>query len=345
MKLEISMHYIAKFVPLIISNKIISGQNNVILQIHHNGTTGFGETIFDVEAENQIQIVMDFLKEQIDISPVAIWKQGKSAGLNGRQLALIDLALWDLLAKTAKIPLFRLLGLTNTALDTSLTISLGEKNWVYERTNELISKQNPNLIKIKLGSPLGILHDQECFLSVHKAIKEHRTKLIHTFVDANGGWNLNDAKKMLHWLKKYNVQYVEQPLSPALDAQLKELFDQRPLPIYVDESFHFASDLKKLHSVVDGINIKLLKCGGITEALKIIHTARTFNLKIMLGCFGETPISLTGAASLSSLVDYVDLDSFLNLNLGSFPFKNFDLTYQAGKLQYGNKNGIGISYE
>ena len=108
----------------------------------------------------------------------------------------------------------------------------------------------------------------------------------------------------------------------------------RSLPIFIDESCHFAKDIAQLYHCIDGVNIKLLKCGGITEALKIIHTAKTFDLKIMLGCFGETDVSISGALTLSYLADYLDLDSILNIdktNLNSF---NSLLNYKQGNLSY-----------
>jgi len=238
-----------------------------------------------------------------------------------------------------------MLGLERVEPDTSITLSIGERDWVYERTIQVLQQFNPNLIKIKLGSKEGIMHDKQSFLAIVEAIEKTATKPVRLFVDANGGWNLKDAKTMLHWLAKHNVEFVEQPLPVEKNAELAELFVNRPLPIYVDESCHYASDVRELYPMVDGVNIKLLKCGGITEALRIVHAARAMNLNVMLGCFGETAGSLAGAVSLAPLVDYIDLDSFLNLEMDGLPDYQFDLQYRDGKLGYGNQPGLGVRYD
>ena len=100
-----------------------------------------------------------------------------------------------------------------------------------------------------------------------------------------------------------------------LDANdaLPALFPGRPLPIFVDESIRVASDVPGLANCVDGVNLKLMKCGGVTEALRIVATARAHGLGTMIGCMGESSVAIAAGASLGALFDHIDLDSHLNL--------------------------------
>ena len=118
---------------------------------------------------------------------------------------------------------------------------------------------------------------------------------------------------MMSWLKDHGCDYVEQPLNSEADDQLPSLFSDRALPIFIDESCCFSSDVARLADCVDGINLKLMKCGGVTEALRIVATARAHGLKTMIGCMGESSVAIAAGASLGALFDHIDLDSHLNL--------------------------------
>ena len=344
MQYKITSHYIEKKVPLTISREVKKGQYNTFLKIEHGSHVGIGETVFEDKAETTIQKIDNFLSSLKTLSPIEAWNEGKQLGLDGLSLALIASALWDLLAHQANLPLDRLLGLTRAQPKTSLTVSIGESEWVYERTKEILNTFSPYLLKIKLGSKPGIEHDKASFMAVIRAINDLNANPVQIFVDANGGWDLVDAKIMMPWLKSRGVLYIEQPLAADQDDQLSKLYQGRALPIFVDESCVFVDDVARLACVVDGINIKLLKCGGITEALRMIHVARAHHLKFMIGCFGETRISISAALMLASLLDYVDLDSFLNLKMESVSGLHSDLSFQDGKLILPEKPGLGVQY-
>ena len=132
-------------------------------------------------------------------------------------------------------------------------------------------------------------------------------------VDANGGWDLVGAHRMMAWLKERGCDYIEQPLHHDADEDLPALFADRVLPIFIDESCNFASDVARLAHCVDGVNLKLMKCGVITEALRIAAAARAHGLKTMIGCMGESSVAIGAGASLAALFDHIDLDSHLNL--------------------------------
>jgi len=166
-------------------------------------------------------------------------------------------------------------------------------------------------LKIKLGSPEGIDKDKEI---LERILFFAKNDIDNVRVDANGGWSLDDAHKMLKWLFKMGVEYVEQPLAKGEEEDLKFLFKNRPLPIFVDESCRNSKDILSLSKYVDGINLKLMKCGGLSEAIRMVAIARNANLKTMIGCMGESSISISAGCSIGALFDYIDLDSHFNLD-------------------------------
>ena len=143
---------------------------------------------------------------------------------------------------------------------------------------------------------------------------------------------------MLPWLAARGVEFVEQPLPRGQEADLPALFQDRPLPLYVDESVRIARDVPPLAHCVDGVNLKLMKCGGIREALRIIHTARACGLKVMIGCMSETSLAISAAAQLAPLADALDLDSHLNLNPDPFT----GACYQDGRVVPNREPGLGV---
>jgi muconate cycloisomerase len=132
-------------------------------------------------------------------------------------------------------------------------------------------------------------------------------------IDANGGWSLKDAIAMSSWLAERGVTYIEQPLPMGQEADLPTLYQVSPLPIFVDESCFTSRDIPALADRVHGINIKLMKSGGLTEALRMVYTAQAHGLQIMFGCYSDSALANTAAAHLAPFADHLDLDSHLNL--------------------------------
>lgn len=315
MKVGYHTLYLKKRFPLRISRGEITGGENLFVSVTDGTLTGWGEMApGDTEgaasvAEGRAQLDR-FCPNGLEGAIQDIWARAHAAGVGACALAALDMALWDLHAKQAGMPLYRLLGLARRGVVSSLTVGINPPEVVRARVPLLLAR-GARALKIKLGSNDGIEADKAMFAAVHEAAQGSGAVLR---VDANGGWSLKDARHMMDWLAARGVEYVEQPLVQGAEDQLPELFQNRALPIFVDESCRLSTDIPAFAHCVDGVNLKLMKCGGITEALRIVAAARAHQLKTMIGCMGESSVSIAAGASLSALFDYIDLDSHLNLD-------------------------------
>src|SRR6266487_2202845 len=181
------------------------------------------------------------------------------------------MALYDLIGKMLGVPLYKLLGLNPKRTPyTSFTIGIDTP---IEMAKKALLAQEYRILKIKVGTKRD--------LEIIKAIRDVTNALIR--VDANAGWTPKEAIKNITAMAPYNIEFVEQPI-PAHDlAGLKLIRDNVPIPIIADESCVTVEDIPRISGHVDGINIKLMKCGGIRKALKMIHVARAHNLLVMIG--------------------------------------------------------------
>lgn len=261
------------------------------------------------EAEPTLKALFD--TGILEMGPWFTWQKGRAMGLHPAALAAIDIAQWDLLAKKAGLPLYRLLGLEKPVAATSVTIGINPPEKVKELVPEMLSLWKTRFLKVKLGSPEGIEHDKASYLAAREASRKFKAILR---VDANGGWGPSDALVMLKWLAQRDCEYVEQPLPKGMEEELPRLFALRPLPIYLDESVHFSEDVPAVADRCDGVNVKLMKTGGITEALRVVAAARAHRLKTMIGCMSDSSIGIAAGAAMGILFDAIDLDSHLNQN-------------------------------
>ncbi|MEM1412594.1 MAG: dipeptide epimerase [Pseudomonadota bacterium] len=303
--------------PLIIARGRKGNQRNLFLRLEHQGEVGLGEIAPNVVAGNDSAADCErqlraFLEEHTPTSdrPENTWSAAREAGLAPCVIAGLDVALWDLRARRAGQPLYRLLKLQRRSVPTSVTLSLMPPNAVSERLRELLARTGARQLKVKLGSPDGPEADRAIMRAVW-ALPE--TRHLGIKVDANGGWSLREARTMMRWLAERSVVLVEQPLAQGCEEQLTDLFRDRPLPLFVDESCAFSTDIPPIAEAVDGVNLKLQRCGGVTEALRFAATARQHALDLMIGCLCESSVSISTAASLASLANHVDLDAHLNL--------------------------------
>ena len=241
--------------------------------------------------------------------------------------AAFSMAIWDWWSQKNNKSLFDLLGYKRKVLPhTSFTIAIGNINDIEKKIEEA---KPYDILKVKLGTPNK---DKE----IIKEIRKYTDKMIR--VDANEGWDYVTALDMCKWLSDQNVEFIEQPFPAEELEKSKKLTKLSPLDIYADENSMLSKDIEQIKSSFDGINIKLMKCGSIEEAIVMIKEAKKNGLKIMLGCMVETSIGITAASHLASEVDKIDLDG--NLLIKNDPYSGVRIV--NGRLVIPNLNGLGI---
>ena len=294
---------------------------------------GLGETAparFYGETVETVQVAFDLLDAGLDANLDAIESvMSELESVLGRNYAAksaIDMALHDRLGKKLGIPLHQLWGLDPTMTPlTTFTIGIDEPEIMQQKVRE--ADVYP-LLKVKLGT------DRD--LELIRALREVTDKPI--YVDANTAWTPKEAVRKIRELAPYGVELIEQPTKPDDLEGLKFVREHSELPIFADESVKRAADIPSLVGCVDGINIKLVKCGGLLEAMRIIHIARAHGLQVMIGCMIESSLGITAAAHLTPLVDYADLDG--HLLVANDPYRG--VTLEKGKLILPDLPGVGV---
>ena len=243
--------------------------------------------------------------------------------------AAVNMAIWDWWGQKENKAVYDILNLdVRTLPRTSYTIAIGDM----KELDEKIELSSPySILKVKLGTQKN---DKE----IIRKIRLKTDKVIR--VDANEGWDFEMAKEMSYWLADRNVEFIEQPFFADNLKDTASLRGISPLPLYADENSISSTDISEIKGVFDGINIKLMKCGGIDEALMMINIAKSLQMKIMLGCMIESSVGITAAAQLAGEVDAVDLDG--NLLINNDPYTG--VTIVDGRLKLSSKNiGMGLS--
>lgn len=296
-----------------------------LVRLRWSGLEGLGETSPTARYVETIESVKEGLEGlELGSDPYAL--EALLDGLPPAQRCGLDIALHDLIGKDVERPLWQLLGLDPARTPrTSFTIGIASPEETLAKVREVGSHP---VIKVKLGKGAEI--------ETIEAIRAMYTGTIR--VDANEGWTPEQTVRLLGEMAKHEIEFCEQPIPAGSPEQLRWIRERSPVPIVVDEDSKDASDLPGLLGCVDGINIKLVKCGGIRAALAMIHTARAMGFKIMLGCMVESQILTTAAAHLSPLVDWADLDGpFLTAR---DPFTG--ITYDDGKIVLPHGPGLGV---
>lgn len=329
--------------PLTISRGTTAQTTNVWVRVEQDGIEGWGEASpfslgdYRQSTETLKNAISEIAPSLKAISPLERQRIGlvlQQAQVPSAAQAALDVALHDWLGKRVGLPLWQLWGLDRSRIvPTSVTIGINSPRSARERVRDWLKFTDIRVLKVKLGSPDGIQADRAMLMAV-----QQEAPTLELLVDANGGWSLDEAIAMCDWLAALGVKYVEQPLSRGEEKSLTELKSRSPLPIFVDESCLTSRDIPHLANCVDGINIKLMKAGGLTEIMQMVHTARSSGLQVMFGCYSDSSLSNTAAAHLSPLADYLDLDSHLNLT--DDPFSG--AVMQEGRLLPNNKPGLGV---
>lgn len=241
-------------------------------------------------------------------------------------LCALDVAAHDLWAKRLGMPLYQALGLSvDRLIPSNFTIGIGTVEEMLEQMTSL----NFPIYKIKLGTKEDI--------DIVKALRSKSDALFR--IDANGAWSAEETIANAKILKLLGVEFIEQPLAREDWEGMKKVYQHSVLPIIADESCQTPTDIKRCHNYFDGVNIKLMKCGGITPALGMIKEAKALGMKVMLGCMTESSIGISAIAHLVPLLDYVDMDGALLLK--DDPAKG--AWVEAGRLFFAEGNGLGAN--
>ncbi|WP_395304620.1 dipeptide epimerase [Enterobacter sp. ECC-019] len=283
---------------------------NIIVTLHNHGLTGIGSAVPAYDYGTNESSLAHFLDKSTDIlTGYDLEKRhllfdlliGEVGG-QWSAFAAIDMAIHDLLGKQANLPLFQYLGLDSRKIPyTAATIGICEPDVAVIEAQPYLNWQT---LKLKMGS----CPDYDRVLAIRSAF----TGCL--WVDGNGAFPAKDALDIAKKLAACGVDVLEQPVAPGQYDLLREIRTETSLLLIADEDIHGPESVLALAGCVHGINIKLLKCGGIKRAIDMITLARYSGLKIVLGCKVENSVGVTATAHLAGLADYVDLDGHLGIN-------------------------------
>lgn len=331
-----------KFYPYTIKLKeefTLSGSSRsstpaVMVEIDQDGLTGFGEASLPPYLIENQKSVIEFLKSieldsfdvNSEIDLILDYIINLSEGNNAAKAAL-DIALHDLVGKLKSIPLYKYLKIIKREdIVTSFTIGITKLEEIKRKIN---AASHYKILKIKLGT--------EADKEIVSTIRKYTDKPL--YVDINQGWaDRYFALDMIEWLFGQKVLLIEQPLPKEKAEDMFWLKEISPLPIIADEAVQNLTDLEKIKDIYSGVNVKLMKAGGIRQAYRMIQRAKELNLKIMIGCMTETSCAITAASHLSPLADWVDLDGAELISNDLF----IGMKMNNGKIVIPDQPGLGI---
>ena len=306
----------------------------VQLGLVHDGITAYGEgspvdywgetagSMHRFLAEHAVDAIgadpfdLDRIEERLAAHP----------GNTGAKMA-IDGVVHDWIGKRLGVPVWRLLGVTGRTMPpTSYTIGIDSVAGTRDRT---LRASGFEVLKVKVGGADDLARIE--------VIAEHSDARLR--IDGNEGWTIETARELMPELVRLGVEFVEEPFPAAdLDAYraLRELKER--IPVIIDEGCKDLSSIARIATYADGVNIKLAKCRGIREAVRMVHASRALGLRVMLGCMIESELGIAQSAQVAPLVDYVDLDGHLLIKDGPFRGLGFD----DGRVVLSAAPGIGV---
>lgn len=287
----------------------------VISEIEHEGLVGLGEaspSSYYGETADSVRFALSTLDEEIARTRLESYRElleraTEKLEENRAALCALDIALHDLVSRRTGRPLHRMLNLDPARVPlSSFTIGIDTPDRMVEKVRE--ARDYP-ILKVKVGTPEDI--------EIIRLLRKETDALFR--VDANCGWTAAETIEKSGELESLGVEFIEQPLPPAEDDAMEEVYRKSRLPVIADESCVVPSDVTGLAGRFHGINIKLVKCGGILPALDMVPAARALGMKVMFGCMIESSVGITAAASIGALADYLDLDG--NVLISNDPFR------------------------
>lgn len=333
MELDYQIHQLPLSYPFKVAYSSKEVAPNIFITIRHQDEVGYGEaapSYFYHESADTVTRFYDAIRPEISQAPLEVdammERLEKITAGNCAAKAAINMALLDLIGKQAAQPVYRLFDIQPmNDLITSFTIGIDDLDVMKAK---VLAAKNFPVLKVKLGTD----YDYEIIESIRRITD------VPLRIDANEGWTKEEAVEKINWLETQKVELVEQPM-PAAEIEATQWIRKRVhLPLFADESLTCSKDLSRLRHAFDGVNIKLMKCGGLSEAFNMVTIARQMNLKTMIGCFIESSLGITAAAHLAPLFDYIDLDGALLL--ASDPFRGAQIT--DGKIEIPDQPGLGV---
>jgi L-alanine-DL-glutamate epimerase-like enolase superfamily enzyme len=323
--------------PFVIARGGYAAHENVVVRIEDDeGIEGLGEAAPNRYYGESVGSVVAALEK---FAPVLATADGWSLEAideqlnralrgNGSAKSAISAALHDVVGKRLRLPVYKLWGLdASDAPQSSFTIAIADNDGLRRRIAD--AAEYP-ILKIKLGTD----RDMEIVRVVREAAPDKQLR-----VDANAAWTPSEAVRMIDFLYEQGVEFVEQPVAAADVEGLRFVRARSRLPIFADESCLVAADIPKLAGAVDGINIKLAKCGSLREAVRMVHTARALGMSVMAGCMIESSLGISAIAQLAPLLDHADLDGAALLD--GDPFTG--TTIAGGRIRLGTGPGLGVT--
>lgn len=322
--------------PFRISRGEMTVQPTLIVKVEHEGHVGLGEatsnSYYGVTIEKMqeaLESVRSHVKAHKLENPAELWKEldPQLSSCRFAQCAL-DCAVWDLYSKLQNKPLWELWGFRgdDPRPPTCFTIGIAD-------ADEMVRKMNAMpewpVYKIKVDGTGGL-----------DLVKRLRNETDAKFrVDANCAWEVDQVAGFAEQLAELNVELIEQPLPAECYDQMKTLKGKCALPLMADESCQEEADVDRCLDTFDAINIKLVKCGGLTPARRMIARAKQRGLEVMVGCMTESSVGISAGVNLLPLLDYADLDGALLLKEDIAE----GLTWEKGYCQVSDKTGLGVS--
>ncbi|MDH3316023.1 MAG: dipeptide epimerase [Gammaproteobacteria bacterium] len=334
MKFSFTEHTLRPRHAFTISRESIREKQTFFVELQHDGITAHGEAAPMARFGETPAKCRAALNQLIDTMPEspgdweAVIRSLEATAPNAPAArAAIDAAIMDWIGKSSGAPLYELWSIDPASMPpTSMSIAIDAPERVRERAREA---SDFLVLKLKLGG-------KEDHAMV-KAVRDVTDAPIRG--DANEGYRDREAAlREIEWLAEQNVELVEQPLPADRIDDMIWLKQRSPLPLIADEAFMHARDLSKIAEGYNGINIKLVKCGGTLAAREAIAAARSRRLKVMLGCTIESSLGIAAAAHLAPLTDYVDLDG--NLLISNDPFEGHPVI--EGRIKLRGAPGLGI---
>ncbi len=338
--------------PFITSLRRVDTLEDLVVIIEcDNGSVGYGEgaptPVITGETMGSMVAAIEYIKphilgREIEDFDAIITLLHSLIVKNTTAKSALEIALYDLKAKAEKLPLYRMLGGTQTHFSTDITISMGEIDKMIADCHAAVALGYDTL-KIKIGD--NPQKDVERVIAIHDALDKN----IKLRLDANQGWSAEDSVTLLHALEKQGIiaEFIEQPVAADDLEGLKYIKERVETPLLADESIFSLKDAQKLLEMqaIDYVNIKLAKTAGITQALKLADLSKSFGVKCMIGCMLEGPISVAAGVHVASakadIITMLDLDA-VSL-LASHPVTT-SIQFNESTIILSNDSGLGVTY-